>query len=148
MLDYYGYSLQGKRITVIGRSLVIGKPVSMMLQARHATVTMCHTKTADIAAACRNAEILIAAAGKAGVVGADYTNREQVIIDVGINVDAEGKLCGDVLFDAVEPLVAAITPVPGGVGTVTSAVLAKHVVEAAEKTLALVPDLAASCCSL
>ena len=148
MLDYYGYSLQGKRITVIGRSLVIGKPVSMMLQARHATVTMCHTKTADIAAACRNAEILIAAAGKAGVVGADYTNREQVIIDVGINVDAEGKLCGDVLFDAVEPLVAAITPVPGGVGTVTSAVLAKHVVEAAEKTLALVPDLAAACCSL
>lgn len=133
LLDHYGIEPQGKRITVIGRSLVIGKPVSMMLQARNATVTMCHTKTADMPAACRDAEIIVAAAGKAGVVDERFVAPDQVIVDVGINVDANGKLCGDVKFEEAEPVVGAITPVPGGVGSVTTAVLAKHIVEAAEK---------------
>lgn len=133
ILNHYGYDLTGKRVTVIGRSLVIGKPVSMLLQGKNATVTMCHTKTVDMPSVCRKAEILIAAAGKGGIVTADYTNPSQVILDVGINTDAAGNLCGDVDFASVEPVVAAITPVPGGVGTVTSTVLCKHVIEAAER---------------
>ena len=134
LLDHYEIDLQGKRVAVIGRSLVIGKPVSMMLQARNATVTMCHTKTVDMAQICRNAEILVVAAGKAGVVDGSFAAPGQIVVDVGINVDAEGKLCGDVNFADVEPVAEAITPVPGGVGSVTTAVLAKHVIEAAEKT--------------
>ena len=134
LLDHYGIELAGKRAAVIGRSLVIGKPVSMMLQQRNATVTMCHTRTVDVPGVCRTAEIVIAAAGRAGVVDAAYAAPGQVIVDVGINVDEIGKLCGDVKFDEVEPVVAAITPVPAGVGSVTTAVLAKHVIEAAEKT--------------
>lgn len=136
ILDYYGVECAGKRAAVIGRSLVIGKPAAMMLLAKNATVTICHTKTADMPAVCREADILIAAAGRAGVVDAAYTNSEQVVIDVGINVDAQGNLCGDVDFSTVESRVSAITPVPGGVGAVTTTVLAKHVIEAAEKTLA------------
>jgi methylenetetrahydrofolate dehydrogenase (NADP+)/methenyltetrahydrofolate cyclohydrolase len=133
LLDHYEIPLQGKRVAVIGRSLVIGKPVSMMLQARNATVTMCHTKTVDMARICREAEILVVAAGRAGVVDGSFAAPGQVIVDVGINVDAEGKLCGDVDFASAEPIAEAITPVPGGVGSVTTAVLARHVVEAAEK---------------
>lgn len=135
LLNHYGIPLRGKRVAVIGRSLVIGKPVSMMLQSRDATVTMCHTKTVDMHAVCRNAEIIIAAAGKAGVVDERFASPGQVILDVGINVDEEGMLCGDVKFDVVEPVVEAITPVPAGVGAVTTAILAKHVIEAAEKKL-------------
>ena len=133
LLDYYGIDLTGRNVAVIGRSLVIGKPVSMMLQARNATVTMCHTRTAGLASVCRNAEILVAAAGKAGLVTSEFVRKEQIVIDVGINVNEEGKLCGDVDFDEVEPIVSAITPVPAGVGSVTTAVLAKHVIEAAER---------------
>ena len=137
LLDYYGYDLTGARVTVIGRSLVIGKPVSMMLQSRNATVTMCHTRTKDMAAECREAEILVVAAGHIGTIGADAAAPQQVIVDVGINWDQNaGKLCGDVLFDEVEPLVSAITPVPRGVGSITTAVLAKHVVEAARRQTA------------
>jgi len=136
VLDYYGYNLTGARVTVVGRSLVIGKPVSMMLQARNATVTMCHTRTRDLAAECRDAEILVVAAGHIGTVGSDAVSAGQVVIDVGINWDdAAGKLCGDVLFEEVEPIVGAITPVPRGVGSVTTAVLAKHVVEAARRQM-------------
>ena len=135
LLDHYGIDLQGKRVVVIGRSLVIGKPVSMMLQARNATVTMCHTKTVNLAEVCRGAEILVVAAGKAGVVDGSFVAPGQILVDVGIHVNAEGKLCGDVNFDAAEPIVEAITPVPGGVGSVTTAVLAKHIVQAAEKTV-------------
>ncbi|MCI1306248.1 MAG: bifunctional 5,10-methylene-tetrahydrofolate dehydrogenase/5,10-methylene-tetrahydrofolate cyclohydrolase [Lachnospiraceae bacterium] len=135
LLDYYGIDLTGRRVTVIGRSLVIGKPVSMMLQARNATVTMCHTKTVDLPAVCRDAEILVAAAGKAGLVTSEFVRPGQTVIDVGINVDDDGRLCGDVAFSEVEPIAAAITPVPSGVGSVTTAVLAKHVIEGAEKTL-------------
>jgi len=136
LLDHYGYDLTGANVTVVGRSLVIGKPVSMMLQARNATVTMCHTRTRDLPAECRKAEVLVVAAGHIGTVGPDAVSEGQTVIDVGINWDeAAGKLCGDVSFDEVEPKVGAITPVPGGVGSVTTAVLAQHVVEAAERTL-------------
>ena len=133
LLAHYNVPLQGKRVTVIGRSLVIGKPVSMMLQAGNATVTMCHTKTENLAATCREADVLVVAAGKAGVVDASFVSLGQTVVDVGIHVNAEGKLCGDVQFDAVEPVVAAITPVPGGVGAVTTSVLMKHVIIAAER---------------
>lgn len=136
LLDHYGYDLAGATVTVVGRSLVIGKPVSMMLQASDATVTMCHTRTRDLAAACRGADILVVATGHAGTIGADAVRAGQTVVDVGINWDEQvGKLCGDVAFDEVEPLVSAITPVPGGVGSVTTAVLARHVLEAAERTV-------------
>lgn len=139
VLDHYGYDLSGARVTVVGRSLVIGKPVSMMLQARNATVKMCHTRTRDLAAECHDAEILVVAAGHIGTVGTEAVAPGQVVIDVGINWDERaGRLCGDVSFDEVEPIVAAITPVPRGVGSVTTAVLAKHVVEAAERQAASV----------
>ena len=134
LLAHYGLDLTGARVAVVGRSLVIGKPVAMMLQAANATVTMCHTRTRDLAATCREADILVVAAGHAGTIGADAVRPGQVVVDVGINWDdAAGKLVGDVAFDAVEPLVDAITPVPGGVGSVTTAILASHVVEAAER---------------
>jgi len=136
LLDHYGVELTGARVTVVGRSLVIGKPVSVMLQAKNATVTMCHTRTRDVAAECARADVVVAAAGHIGTVGADAVREGQVVVDVGINWDEEaGKLVGDVDFDACEPIVGAITPVPGGVGSVTTAVLAKHVVEAAERKL-------------
>lgn len=133
ILDNYGVDLKGKNVAVIGRSLVIGKPVSMLLQAKNATVTMCHTKTVDMADICKKADVIVAAAGHIGTVTKDFVSADQYIIDVGINVNEEGKLCGDVAFEEVEPLVKAITPVPRGVGSVTTAVLAKHVIEAAEK---------------
>jgi methylenetetrahydrofolate dehydrogenase (NADP+)/methenyltetrahydrofolate cyclohydrolase len=133
ILDHYGFELKGKRVTVIGRSLVAGKPVAMMLMGRHATVTICHTRTVDMPAVCRSAEILIVAAGRAGVVGKEFFSPGQVVIDVGINVDENGKMCGDADFSAAESIVEAITPVPGGVGTVTTSVLVKHVLEAAKR---------------
>ena len=135
ILDHYGIEIQGRRVTVMGRSNVIGKPVFMLLLKRNATATVCHTKTADPVAECSRADILIAAAGKAGVITGRHVAPGQTVLDVGINVTPEGKLMGDVDFDAAEPVVGAITPVPGGVGSVTTAVLAKHVIEAAEKSL-------------
>lgn len=135
ILDFYGYELKEKKAVVIGRSLVIGKPVAMMLLAKHATVTICHTRTVDMPSITRAADILIVAAGKANVAVKNYFSPEQIVIDVGINVDENGRLCGDVKFDDAEPIVAAITPVPGGVGSVTTAVLVKHVVEAAKKVI-------------
>ena len=136
ILDHYGVELAGRRAAVIGRSLVVGRPVAMMLMARDATVTLCHTRTEDLPEICRQADILVSAAGRAGLVTGAFTRPGQVIVDVGINVRA-GKLCGDVDFAAAEPLVGAITPVPGGVGAVTTAVLAAHVVQAAEKAAGL-----------
>ena len=132
LLDHYGISLRGKNVAVIGRSTVIGKPVSMLLQNRDATVTMCHSRTADTAGICRNADILVVAAGKAGIVDRRFVHPDQIIVDVGVNAAPGGGICGDVRFDDVEPIVRAISPVPGGVGSVTTAVLCKHVVEAAE----------------
>ena len=130
----YGLDPKGKRAVVIGRSLVIGRPVAMMLMHENATVTNCHTRTADVPGVAREADILIAAAGVLRSVTPEYVNPDQVVIDVGINWDEEkGGIAGDVDFDAVEPVVRAISPVPGGVGSVTSTVLMKHVVEAAKK---------------
>lgn len=131
MLDYAGIDIKGKRVTVVGRSLVIGKPVSMLLMKRNATVTVCHTKTVDMAGTCKNAEILVAAAGSVRMIKKEYVADGAVVIDVGINVDDEGSLCGDVDFDAISDIAAAATPVPGGVGSVTTSVLAKHLVKAA-----------------
>ena len=131
MLDFAGIDIKGKRVTVVGRSLVIGKPVSMLLMKRNATVTVCHTKTVDMAGTCKNAEILVAAAGSARMIKKEYVADGAVVIDVGITVDDEGNLCGDVDFDAISDIAAAATPVPGGVGSVTTSVLAKHLVKAA-----------------
>ncbi|HIZ18224.1 MAG TPA: bifunctional 5,10-methylenetetrahydrofolate dehydrogenase/5,10-methenyltetrahydrofolate cyclohydrolase [Candidatus Olsenella stercoravium] len=135
LLDHYGVSLEGARAAVVGRSLVIGRPVSMMLLARNATVTMCHSRTRDLGAVCREADVLVVAAGRPGVVGLEAVRPGQVVVDVGINWDERSaRLVGDVDYDAVSGVVDAITPVPGGVGSVTTAVLARHVVEAAERS--------------
>ena len=137
ILKYYGVELKGKRVAVIGRSLVIGRPVAMMLMHANATVTICHTRTVDVPSITRDADILIAASGQMESVGAEYLREGQTVIDVGISWnEAKQKLCGDVKFEEAEPIVAAITPVPGGVGSVTTAVLCKHVVEAAQRSLA------------
>ena len=123
--------IEGKHCVVIGRSNIVGKPMALLMLRENATVTICHTRTVDMPSVAKEADIVIVAAGRAGVVGADYVREGQTIIDVGINVNAEGKLCGDVDYAAVEPIVDAITPVPGGVGSVTTSVLVGHVVEAA-----------------
>ena len=131
VLDHYGIDCTGKKVVVIGRSLVVGKPAAMMLIKKNATVTVCHTKTVDMPSVAKEADIIIVAAGRAGVVGADYVKPGQTIIDVGINVNEEGKLCGDVNFEEAEKIVEAITPVPRGVGGVTTSILLEHVVDAA-----------------
>ena len=133
ILDHYNIDLKGKNVAVIGRSQVIGKPVSMMLIKRNATVTVCHTKTVDMADICKDKDIIIAAAGHIDTVTKDFLSPHQVVVDVAINFDDEGNMRGDVDFDAAEPVVDSITPVPGGVGTVTTSMLMKHVIEAAEK---------------
>lgn len=136
ILDYYGIDCTGKRAAVIGRSLVVGRPVSMMLMHKNATVTTCHTKTVDMPTVTREADILIVCAGQMESIGAEYVREGQTVVDVGIGWNEEkGKLCGDVKFEEAEPVVGAITPVPGGVGTVTTSVLVSHVVEAAKRTL-------------
>jgi methylenetetrahydrofolate dehydrogenase (NADP+)/methenyltetrahydrofolate cyclohydrolase len=135
ILDHFGIELKGKRVVVVGRSLVVGKPLSMMLMGKNATVTMCHTKTADLPAVCRSAEILIVAAGRAKVIDKNFCSPGQILIDVGINVDERGNICGDVDFEDCEPVVSAITPAPGGVGTVTASILVEHVIEAARRSL-------------
>ena len=134
ILRYYGIDPKGKRVAVIGRSLVIGRPVAMMLMHENATVTICHTRTVDVPSVTKEADIVIAASGQMESVGAEYLSEGQVVIDVGIGWSEEKqKLCGDVRFDEAEPVVAAITPVPGGVGSVTTSVLVSHVVEAAKR---------------
>ncbi len=141
ILDFYGIDCKGKSVAVIGRSLVVGKPAAMMLMGKNATVTVCHTKTVNTAEICRNADIIVTAAGVLGSLTEDFVRPGQVVIDVSINWDANkpnakgtlGAIAGDAKFEQVEPIVAAITPVPGGVGSVTTSVLMKHVVEAAEK---------------
>ena len=135
ILDYYGVGLRGAKAAVIGRSLVVGRPLAMLLQARDATVTLCHSRTKDLAALCREQDILISAAGHIGTVDGSFVREGQVVLDVGTNVGSDGKLTGDVVFDSVEGLVGAITPVPGGVGAVTTSVLAAHVVQAAARQL-------------
>lgn len=133
ILDHYGIDPKGKRAVVIGRSLVIGRPVAMMLMQRNATVTICHTRTGNMAEIARQADILVAAAGHAGVVTADFMKEGAIIIDVGINVAPDGNLCGDVSYGEAEEKAGMITPVPGGVGAVTTSVLALHTAEAAQR---------------
>jgi len=136
ILHHFDIPVSGKKAAVIGRSLVIGRPVGMMLMHENATVVNCHTRTVDVPSITREADILIAAAGRLHSVTRDFTNPDQVVIDVGINWDEEkGGISGDVAFEDVEPHVQAITPVPGGVGSVTSSVLIGHVIEAAKRTL-------------
>ena len=141
ILDHYGIDCKGKSAVVIGRSLVVGKPAAMMLLGKNATVTICHTKTVDTAAVCREADIIISAAGVLGSLTKEFVREGQIVIDVSMNWNPEkitskgkGGMSGDAIFEEVEPIVGAITPVPGGVGAVTTSVLMKHVVEAAEKT--------------
>ncbi len=141
ILDFYGIDCKGKNAVVIGRSLVVGKPAAMMLMGKNATVTVCHTKTVNTAEICRNADIIVSAAGVLNSLTKDFVRPGQVVIDVSINWDANkpnargglGGIAGDAQFSEVEPIVEAITPVPGGVGSVTTSVLLKHVVEAAER---------------
>ena len=137
ILKYYQVPLSGKRAVVVGRSLVVGKPAAMMLDRENATVTICNSRTRDLPALCREADVVVVAMGKMGAVGADCLREGQTVVDVGIHVNEEGKLCGDVKFAEAEPIVDAITPVPGGVGTVTTSVLVGHVVQAAAKKIGL-----------
>ncbi len=141
ILDYYGIELKGKNVCVIGRSLVVGKPVAMMLMAKHATITVCHTRTVNVEEIAKKAEIIVTSAGVLNSLTKDYVSPGQIVIDVSINWDpskkeGKGGIAGDAVFDEVEPIVEAITPVPGGVGSVTTSVLIDHVVTAAERTLA------------
>ncbi len=133
ILRHYQVPLSGARVTVVGRSLVVGKPAAMLLDRENATVTMCNSRTKNLPAVCREADVLVVAMGRRAAIGASCLRPGQIVVDVGIHVDAEGRLSGDVDFAAAEPVVEAITPVPGGVGTVTTSVLVRHVVEAAER---------------
>lgn len=135
ILDYYGIDCTGKKAVVVGRSLVVGKPAAMMLLGKNATVTVCHTRTKDMPSVVKEADLVIVAAGRPGIVDGTYLSKGQIVLDVGINMNAEGKLCGDVLFEEADAIVDSITPVPGGVGSVTTSVLVGHVVEAASRRL-------------
>lgn len=125
--------IEGKRVTIVGRSMVVGKPLSMLMVKENGTVTICHTRTKDLKGTCRNAEILVAAAGRAKMLDREYVGQDAAVIDVGINVDENGKLCGDVDYESIQNVASMATPVPGGVGAVTTAVLAKHLVQAAKR---------------
>jgi len=136
MLESIGYSLRGKHAVVIGRSNIVGKPMAMMLLAQNATVTICHSATADLGAMTRQADVIVAAVGKANLLTADMVKPGAVVIDVGMNRTAEGKLCGDVDFAGVKEVAGWITPVPGGVGPMTRAMLLVNTLEAAERSAA------------
>lgn len=133
LLKFYGVPLAGARVAVVGRSLVVGRPAAMLLLHENATVTLCHTKTADLSAVTREADIVVAAAGKAGAVTGAHLRRGQIVVDVGVNAAPGGGLCGDVRFDEAAAVVRVLTPVPGGVGAVTTAVLAAQTAQAAER---------------
>lgn len=135
ILKFYNIPLKGKKAVVLGRSQVVGKPVAMLLLREHATVTICHSRTDNLPAVCADADILVAAVGRAKMVKGNFVKPGQVVIDVGINEDPDnpGKYCGDVDYAEVEPIVAKITPVPGGVGSVTTVVLCKQTLQACEQ---------------
>ena len=134
ILKHYDIRLQGKKTVVLGRSLVVGKPLALMLLKENATVTICHSKSENLSKICKEADILIAAVGKAKLLDKEYVSEGQIVIDVGINMGEDGKLCGDVNFEEVESVVSKISLVPGGVGTVTATVLMSHVVAMAERS--------------
>lgn len=136
MLDAYDIEVAGKRVVVVGRSLVIGRPVALLLLARNATVTLCHSKTRNLPSVMREADIVVCATGRPRAYGPECFKPGQTVIDVGINFDADGKMCGDVDTEAVEQIVDAITPVPGGVGAYTTRLVFDHTIQAAERDAA------------
>ena len=133
LIKHYQIETKGKKVTVVGRSLVIGKPVALLLTTANATVTVCHTKTQNVAEECKRADIIVACCGVAKIISERYVRPGQIVIDVGMNVDDDGKLCGDVDYDKVSQIAEAVSPVPGGVGSITTAILLKHVVINAER---------------
>lgn len=135
LLHYYKIPLAGKHVVVIGRSQSVGRPLAMLLLQEDATVTICHSHTADLEKVCHKADVLISAVGSPQFVTERFLRRGAVVVDVGVNVNEEGKLCGDVDFASCSKKAKAITPVPGGIGTVTTAVLMKHVMQAASRDL-------------
>jgi methylenetetrahydrofolate dehydrogenase (NADP+) / methenyltetrahydrofolate cyclohydrolase len=136
MLEFEELAVEGKHVVIIGRSNIVGKPQAMLMLKAGATVTICHSKTVELAAFCRMADILVAAVGRANFVKADWVKPGAVVIDVGINRGADGKLCGDVDFASVSQVAFAITPVPGGVGPMTITMLLGNTLKSAERTLA------------
>ena len=132
VLAQYGYDPAGKNVVIVGRSMVIGRPLSMLMLRANATVTVCHSRTQNLAEVCRRADILVAAVGHAKMITPEYVTKKSVVVDVGIDTDKDGNLCGDVNFERVEPVVQAVTPVPGGVGAVTTSVLAENLLKAAK----------------
>lgn len=132
-LKYYNIELKGSNIVIINRSMVVGKPLSMMLLSEDATITIAHSKTKNLSSITKNADIVITAIGKAKMLGEEYFNENSIVVDVSINIDEEGNLCGDVDFDKVNTKAKAITPVPRGIGAVTTSLLLKHIVDASEK---------------
>ncbi|MDE3207509.1 MAG: bifunctional 5,10-methylenetetrahydrofolate dehydrogenase/5,10-methenyltetrahydrofolate cyclohydrolase, partial [Pseudomonadota bacterium] len=137
ILKFHKVAIKGRRAVVLGRSMVVGKPAALLLLNEDATVTVCHSRTSDLAHEMARADIVVAAVGRARMVKAEYVKSGAVVIDVGINVDEQGNLCGDVDFDACQSQAGMITPVPGGVGSVTTSVLAKHVVKACRQLTGL-----------
>ena len=133
LFKFYNIDLKGKNVVVLGRSLVIGKPLAMMLLKENATVTVCHSKTKNMSEICKNADIIVSAIGRPRFINEKFLKEGQIIVDVGINYDMNGTLCGDVDFEKAEPLADSITPVPGGVGSVTTSILMRHVVESCER---------------
>ncbi|MBS1348680.1 MAG: bifunctional 5,10-methylenetetrahydrofolate dehydrogenase/5,10-methenyltetrahydrofolate cyclohydrolase [Firmicutes bacterium] len=136
MLKYYEAKLEGRSVTIVGRSLVVGKPLAMLLLGQNATVTIAHSYSEDLPAICRRADVVIAAAGRAKMFKGNFFTPGQVAIDVGINDDPDnpGHICGDIEYETAEQIVAAISPVPGGVGSITSAILCAHVADACAKS--------------
>lgn len=135
ILDNMGYELRGKKVVIVGCGKVVGKPLALLMLGRDATVTVCNEFTNGLEVECRDAEVLVAAAGVRKLIKTSHVSADCIVIDVGINTDENGKLCGDVDFENVAPVVKGITPVPGGVGSVTTYVLAKHVMRAAGVTV-------------
>ena len=133
LIKFYNIPIKGKNVVIIGRSLVIGKPLSMLMLSEDATVTICHSKTENLKEVTKRADILVAAIGKAKLIDASYVKKNAIVIDVGINIDSDGRLCGDVDTPDLENVAGMATPVPGGIGSVTTAVLAKHLVDAANE---------------
>ena len=135
LLRFYHIDVEGKEVVIVGRSAVVGKPLALLMLSANATVTICHSKTKNLAEVCRRADILVAAIGKPCVIKSDFLKEGAVVIDVGINMDENGKLCGDVDFEDCRKKASAMTPVPGGIGAVTTAVLMRHTAEAAKNSL-------------
>ena len=140
LLDRHGIELEGRRFVIVGRSMLVGKPLATLALGRHATVTLCHSRTADLAAECRRADVLVAAVGVARLVQGDWVSPGATVLDVGMNRGDDGKLCGDVDFEAVRGHAGAITPVPGGIGPMTIAMLLRNTLLAAAESASVNPE--------